>query len=461
MEYAIVDIETTGSYAAGNKITEIAIVIHDGTHILEKFQSLVNPDSPIPFHIQALTGITNEMVEDAPTFKDIASTVYGLLHKRIFVAHNVNFDYSFIVEELKNAGYSWRAPKLCTVRLSRKIIPNQSSYSLGKLCQNLGIRIHDRHRAMGDAEATVTLFEKLVREDKEKLIESTLRKTKEHRLPTHINEEDFLKLPETTGVYIFHNAVGKIIYVGKAVNIQKRVLSHFSGTNGTQKRQAFINDIHHIDYIETGTELMSLLTECKLIKQHWPTHNRALKKFEPKFSLIQYTDQNDYVRLIVSPYDKHASAVQHFERPYEANQMLLQLMEEFELDNKLCYFYSVHNESKPKLDYSTLPSSVEHNEKVELALEKVKMESRSFLVIDQGRHLDEKSYILFKNNNLHAFGYFDVDLNIRDYEDVINDEDKCVSNYYMNSLVLQFIERYPSKVKKLANKVPFNNPEYE
>jgi len=459
MEYAIVDIETTGSYASGNKITEIAIVIHNGTHILEKFQSLVNPCTPIPFHIQALTGISNEMVEDAPTFKEIAATVYHLLHKRIFVAHNVNFDYSFIVEELKNTGYTWRAPKLCTVRLSRKIIPNQSSYSLGKLCQNLGIIIHDRHRAMGDAEATVTLFEKLVREDRENLIESTLKKTKEHRLPTHINEDYFLKLPETTGVYLFHNSVGKIIYVGKAINIRKRVLNHFTGTNGTQKRQAFINDIHHIDYFETGTELMSLLTECKLIKQYWPTHNRALKKFEPKFSLIQYTDQNDYIRLVVSPYDKHASAIQHFERPFEANQMLLQLMEEFELNNKLCYFYSVHNEPKPKFDYNSLPSSMDHNEKVELALDKIREQSQSFMMVDQGRNLDEKSYIVFKNNNLYAFGYFDVDLEIMDYEDVIKDEDKCVSNYYMNSLVLQFIERFPSKVKKLANKVSSDYPE--
>ncbi|WP_159636424.1 exonuclease domain-containing protein [Sphingobacterium composti Ten et al. 2007 non Yoo et al. 2007] len=453
MEYAIVDIETTGSYAAGNKITEIAIVIHNGTHILEKFQSLINPNTSIPFHIQALTGITNEMVEDAPTFKDIASTVHNLLHKRVFVAHNVNFDYSFIVEELKNAGFSWRAPKLCTVRLSRKIIPNQSSYSLGKLCQNIGIQIHDRHRAMGDAEATVTLFEKLVQEDKENIIESTLKKTKEHRLPTHINEDDFLRLPETTGVYLFQNASGKIIYVGKAINLRKRVLSHFTGTNGTQKRQAFINEIHHIDFLETGTELMSLLTECKLIKQHWPTHNRALKKYEPKFSLIQYTDQNDYIRLVVSPYDKHANAVQHFERPYEANQLLLHLMEEFDLNNKLCYFYSVNNEPKPKLDYSILPSPTDHNQKVEIALEKVKMESQSFLVIDQGRHLDEKSYILFKNNNLYAFGYFDTDQQVMDYDDVIKEDDKCISNYYMNSLVLQYIERFPSIVKRLVQKV--------
>ena len=456
MEYAIVDIETTGSYAAGNQITEIAIVVHNGTHILEKFQSLINPMTLIPFHIQALTGITNEMVQDAPTFQELASKIYALLDKRIFVAHNVNFDYSFIVEELKKAGYNWRAPKLCTVRLSRKIIPNQSSYSLGKLCQNLGIVIRDRHRAMGDAEATVTLFEKLVREDKENIISTTLKKTKEHRLPTHINEDDFLKLPESTGVYLFHNAAGKIIYVGKAVNIRNRVLSHFSGTNGTPKRQAFINDIHHIDYIETGTELMSLLTECKLIKQYWPTHNRALKRFEPKFSLIQYTDQKDYIRLVVSPFDKHAKAIQHYERPFEANQLLLKLMEEFELDNKLCFFYSVQNEPKPKMHDLSLPDVDVHNSKIKQALDKIKEQSQSFILVDQGRNLNEKSYIVFRNNNLYAFGYFDLDFKFSNYEDVIREEDKCVSNYYMNALVLQYQERFPSKVKKLTNHQAMN-----
>lgn len=446
MEYAIVDIETTGSFASGNQITEIAIVIHNGTHILEKYQSLINPGTPIPLHIQALTGISDDMVENEPDFSEIAPIVYKLLNKRVFVAHNVNFDYSFIYEGLKSLGYNWNAPKLCTVRLSRKILPNQASYSLGKLCQNLGISIHDRHRAMGDAAATVILFEKLISLDKENLIESTLKKTKEHRLPTHIDENDFLRLPETTGVYIFHNVSGKIIYVGKAINIRKRVLSHFSGTNGTYKRQAFINEIHHIDYLETGTELMSLLTECKLIKQYWPTYNRALKKFEPKFSLIQYTDQNDYIRFVVSPFDKHARAIQHFERPYEANQLLLEIMHKFNLENKLCFFYSVQSDPKPRVDYVNLPSAKLYNKKVLDAIDYIKSKSQQFVIIDQGRNLNEKSYILFKDSNLFAFGYFDMDLEFQSYDDIVKQEDKCTTNYYMNSLVQQYIERFPSKV---------------
>lgn len=446
MEYAIVDIETTGSYAGGNGITEIAIVIHNGTHILEKFQSLINPQTFIPYHIQVLTGISDEMVADAPTFQAISSRIFELLDNRVFVAHNVNFDYSFLIKELKLAGYNWKASKLCTVRLARKIIPNLASYSLGKLCQNLHIPIRDRHRAMGDAEATVTLFERLIRDDKEGIIAQTLKKTKEQRLPTHINEEDFLRLPERPGVYIFNDKSGKIIYVGKAINIKKRVLSHFSGTNGSLRRQAFINEICTIDFQESGTELMALLMECQLIKKHWPTHNRALKQYEPKFGLFQYEDQNGYQRLIVSKFIKNADSIHYFERASDGNQMLLQLVDEFGLDTRLCGFYSVVNEKKPKSTYDNLPEVGHYNKRVQESVENVIEKQKTFMVIDQGRDIDEKSYILYKNNTVYAFGFIDVANQSVSLDDVVNEQDRCMSSYYMTSLVLQYAERFPTKV---------------
>lgn len=446
MEYAIVDIETTGSYAVDNGITEIAIIIHNGAHVLEKFETLVNPGTSIPYHIQSLTGIDDSMVAHAPSFKQIAKTVYALLHKRVFIAHNVNFDYSFLNQELKKAGYEWKAPKLCTVRLSRKIFPNLASYSLGKLCQNLGIPIYHRHRAMGDVEATVILFEKLLQNDSESIITTTLKNTTEHRLPTHINNDDFLKLPESIGVYCFKDKSDKIIYVGKAVNIKKRVLSHFSGNNTSQKRQSFLNDIHRIDYHESGTELMALLMECKMIKQHWPTHNKALKKFEPKFGLFEYEDQKGYKRLMVSTFNKQAKAIQYFERASEANQMLLKMMNDFELYPKLCYFYTVRPEQKSAIDYNNIPQQENYNSRVDQALNCVVTARNTFLIIDQGRDLDEKSYIYFKDGQLFAFGFIPTDNQIIEFDDIINDSDKCTSNYYMNTLVLQYAERFPSKV---------------
>ena len=446
MEYAIVDIETTGSYAAGNSITEIAIIVHDGNKVLDKFHSLINPGITIPFHIQALTGITNGLVADAPTFRDMAPAIFEFLNNRIFVAHNVNFDYSFIVNEFKNIGLDWKAAKLCTVRLARKIIPNQPSYSLGKLCHSLNIPLYDRHRALGDAEATVILFEKLLAYDFTGLIPSSLKKTREQRLPTQINEEEYAQLPEKPGVYLFKNKSGKVIYIGKAINIKKRVLDHFIGNNTTLKRQAFINDIHHIDFLETGTELVALLTECTLIKQYWPIHNRALKKHEPKFSLIQYEDQRGYTRLVISPYEKNAIIIQHFERAYEANQLLLQLVNSYDLDYRLCSFYSIVDEPIKKEKIVTLPDKNIYNKKVSSALSYVLDQRKSYFIFDKGRNAEEKSYIYYKDDQLYAFGYIALDVQYANIEDIVIDKDKCITNYYMNSLVLQFIEKYPNKV---------------
>lgn len=447
MEYAIVDIETTGSFAGGNRITEIAVIIHNGQHILEKYEALVNPEIPIPYHIQVLTGIDDQMVEQAPTFAELAEKLHKLLAKRVFVAHNVSFDYSFIVNEFKAVGISWKASKLCTVRLARKIIPNMASYSLGRLCHNLGIPIRNRHRAMGDAEATVTLFELLRQRDTENIIYSTLRKTKEQRLPTHIDEEDFKKLPETTGIYLFRDKGGKIIYIGKAINIRKRVLGHFTGENNSSRRQAFTNDICHIDYEESGTELMALLMECQMIKQHWPKHNRALKKYDPKFGLLYYEDQKGYLRLAVSKFGKNMEALRFFERAIEGNQLLLQLIDKYNLDSRLCRFYTPSSDIVRKHSPDDLPDMVDHNRRINEAIDLIQNEQHNFMLFDAGRHLDEKSYIYFYKNRLHAFGFVDTSNQVRDIEDIVSEKDLCSSNYYMNTLVLQYAERFPQKIR--------------
>jgi DNA polymerase-3 subunit epsilon len=160
--YSIVDIETTGGLASTNSITEIAILVHDGNSVVKEFQTLVNPQQPITPFVTRLTGISNAMVASAPLFGEIAEEVYAILHDKIFVAHNVQFDFSYIDQQLKNSGYILKTPRLCTVQMSRKFIPGMESYSLGKLCRSLGITVEDRHRALGDARATAVLFEKIL-----------------------------------------------------------------------------------------------------------------------------------------------------------------------------------------------------------------------------------------------------------------------------------------------------------
>ncbi len=448
--YAIVDIETTGGYASASKITEIAVFIFDGKKVIEEYSSLINPEQPIPFHIQALTGITDDMVQDAPRFEDLAEDIYHLLSQNIFVAHNVHFDYSFVQAELKAAGYEWKAQRLCTVRLSRKMYKGLPSYSLGKLCQQLGIVIEDRHRAYGDAKATVTLFQRIYEADSEqfiKLIEQS--NAKEQRLPTHIPVEVFNKLPSSTGVYLFKNSQGKIIYVGKAINIKKRVISHFTGNNTGQRRQHFVNEISDIGFEETGTELMALLMECNLIKKLWPIYNRALKKYDPKYGLISYEDQNGYLRLSICQIRKHIAPLYAFNTVHDSTQFLLQLIQTHQLDFRLCAFFQ---SAKPEKDPHSpeaklaLPDRETYNEQVNLAIDSLQANKRSFVILGKGRHADEQSYIYYKENRVHALGFIDSDLQFNDIEELVMNENLVHSNFYMNNLVESHARTYPSRI---------------
>jgi len=176
IKYAIIDVETTGMGVQGNRITEIAILVHDGQKVIEEYESLVNPERNIPHTITRLTGINDYMVADAPKFYEIAKKVIEMTSDCVFVAHNVNFDYNVIHKEFSELGFPFRRKKLCTVRLSRKLIPGLPSYSLGKLCNSVGIPLNDRHRAMGDTRATTILFERLLSLDTDQSVFSTFLK---------------------------------------------------------------------------------------------------------------------------------------------------------------------------------------------------------------------------------------------------------------------------------------------
>lgn len=453
--YAVVDIETTGSFAGNSKMTEIAIILHNGKKVVERYHSLINPEQPIPYQIQVLTGISPEMVASAPTFAEIAEDVYHFLSGKLFVAHNVNFDYSFLVKELKEAGYDWHGPKLCTVRLARKLLPGHASYSLGKLCHSLDIPLQDRHRASGDAEATVLLLERLIAADTDYFIHKSITQNTQSRLPTHISIEQYQRLPETTGIYYFKNNKGKVIYIGKALNIKSRVLAHFTGNNSSLKRQQLINEIGEISFQESGSELMALLMECQEIKKYWPIHNKALKKYDPKYALLHYEDTRGYARLAVCKVAHHVQAIQYFETAHHANQSLLAMMESASLTPSLCTFYSPSTTSKedrqqPKV---ALPTVTAHNDAVFAALADYQSRKRSFLYIDQGRHDEEQSYIYFKDNKLFAFGFIEHIQECHAIEDIVAYKDKCSSNYYMQELLLQYAERFPQNVKPIPQPV--------
>ncbi|MDE3214269.1 MAG: 3'-5' exonuclease, partial [Bacteroidota bacterium] len=206
MLYAIVDIETTGGYAAANGITEVAVFISDGQRVVDTYQALLNPMQLIPPYVEALTGITNEMVQNERPFGHIAAELFELLQDKVFVAHNVNFDYSFVKFHLGEAGFQLNSKKLCTIRLSRQILPGLPGYGLGKLCKYLGIPIENRHRAGGDAAATAVLFHHLVQKDTRGVLDSMLKvKSKQHFLPPNLDPSMINRLPNQPGVYYFHD----------------------------------------------------------------------------------------------------------------------------------------------------------------------------------------------------------------------------------------------------------------
>lgn len=202
MIYTIIDVETTGRT---NKLIEISIFKYDGEKVIDEFTSLINPQEPIPDYIIALTGIDNRLVANAPTFSEVANNILTITESTTFVAHNVNFDYNAIRNEFKDIGIDFNRKKLCTVRLSRKLIPGHKSYSLGKLCNALNINIVDRHRAKGDVEATVILFEMLLKKENAEIVFSEFlnKSSKEATLPSHLPTAVFNSLPNTPGIYYF------------------------------------------------------------------------------------------------------------------------------------------------------------------------------------------------------------------------------------------------------------------
>lgn len=461
--YAIVDIETTGSYASANGITELAIHVFDGKKVTNKFETLINPEQPIPRYIQSFTGITNEMVADAPLFEEVAEEVFRLLEENIFVAHNVNFDFSFIKSHLLRAGFELKSKKLCTVRLSRKIFPGFPSYSLGNLCHSLEIEMKNRHRAGGDTAATVQVFKKLLENDTEDFIgKSLLRNSKEQSLPPNVPKKHFDMLPNTPGVYYFHNAKGKIIYVGKAINIRSRVNSHFSNNSETRQKQNFITHIHSISFKSCATELMASILESIEIKKHWPKFNYSQKHWEDVFGVYVYEDGNGYLRLAIEKNKKHLRPVESFPNLTDGYNWLRSVVDEYGLCPKLC-FIEKGNGSCTRIENKACrgacikkESKTRYNKKVSKAISEMQAED-SFAILDIGLEATEQSCILVDKGKFFGMGYLPHSYTIRDTEDLKEFLTAYRGNNYIRNLVSGYKERFPEAVIDLTAKTNYHN----
>ena len=401
--FAIVDIETTGSHARGHGITEIALVITDGCQVLDRWETLVDPGLPIPAHITNLTGIDDDMVQSAPTFEAIADELEDWLSDAVFVAHNVGFDYAFIRGHFETMGRIWKRPKLCTVRMARKLLPGHGSYSLGRICQDLGISNEARHRAMGDCTATVELFHRMMQTARaQEVVNSMLKRgERESWLPQHVPATDFERLPTKPGVYRFLDRKGTPIYIGMSHNVRHRVRTHFNGDMASARRQAFLRDIYCINAEETGTALMARLLEDELIRKHWPIHNRAQKSVAMRTAIIPYTDQKGFNRFHLKRQRNIKQAMRWFYRDEDARSWLHSQAREYEIDPELL---GLGSDGRSTVRDDSKAAIASHNQGVR-AIEQAAKQSERIAIIEQGRHHQESAIILVNHGIVQGWCY--------------------------------------------------------
>lgn len=453
--FAIIDIETCGGKFEFRKgrIIEISILIHDGLSVVEKFTTLINPECYISPFFRGLTGISNEMVEDAPKFHEVAKKILDLTEDKIFVAHNVGFDYGFVKEEFASLGFKYKRDILCTVRLSRKLIPGRKSYSLGNLCESLGIENEARHRAEGDAVATAKLFDILLQiksdhpqyktKGVDELMVRRIDKIKKYILD---------KLPEECGVYYFLDQEQNIIYIGKSTNMYSRAMSHFNTKE--QKGRKMLNELYNVDFVKTGSELIALLLESEEIKKHKPKFNKRRKAESFTHSIDWFTDDKGIINFKLVEYENAENALMSFTTYFSARERLETLLDE----NSLCLRYCGLTDSeaicfnhhiKKCNGICAEEEEIEiYNKRATEILKHYVFDNPNFAIIDKGRSTDERSLILIENGRFGGFGYFDEYVQLNSKEDFKNLVKQV--NYYPDAddLVKSWLKQN-NRVKKI------------
>jgi DNA polymerase-3 subunit epsilon len=450
--YAILDIETTGGSPKHCKITEIAIFIHDGIKVVDEFSTLINPEINIPYFITSLTGISNEMVENAPRFYEVAKKIVELTEGRIVVGHNVNFDYGFIQNEFKQLGYDFNRKTLCTIKLSRKIIPGYRSYSLGKICESLGININGRHRASGDAFATVQLFELLMQKNTmsgQELLLGNQPTGKLRNLNNFLKPDDINNIPESGGVYYFHDSEGNLIYIGKSKNIHKRILDHLGNSN-SRRTLEMCEKIAGITFELTGSELVALLKESQEIKIHKPFYNRAQRRTSYAIGLYESKDEHGYITLKINKIGTdNKFPITCFENKEEAVESLTALVKRYWLCQKLCGLYDTegpcfHYEIRQCNGACIQKEPVKvYNERVEKLIAGFGFDHENLLIIDSGRSPTERSVVCIENGIYKGFGYLDITESYLG----INDMKECIKPAADNRDIRQIINNWMHKNK--------------
>ena len=389
------------------------------------------------------------MLQNAPKFYEVAKRIIEITEGCIVVAHNAQFDNRILKTEFKRLGFEYKRETLCTVELSKNLIPDQTSYSLGKLTRSLGIPVSDRHRAAGDAQATVTLFKLLLAKDLDKnIIKESIKLEQITKLePRLIDIVE--QLPSIIGVYYIHKADGEIIYIGKSKNIKKRVNQHFIKTNIKSKKIQL--QVHSVTYEETGNELIALLKESEEIKRNKPKFNRAQKQTIFSHGLYNFTDENGYTNLKIEQVNGKKIPITTFSNFKSAKSFIHRTTDEHNLCQKLtgihltnnnCFNYTIKQCFGACIDEET---QIDYNKRVNKIINKYSFNNQSMVIIDRGREIDERSAILIENGEYKGYGFYNLNYQINTI-DVLN---SIITKMESNKDTQHIIQTYLRRNKKI------------
>lgn len=447
--FAIIDVETTGGAFNEEGITEIAVYKFDGHEIVDQLISLVNPERPIQPFVVKLTGINNAMLRSAPKFYELAKRIIEITEGCTFVAHNASFDYRIIRTEFNRLGYTFERETLCTVELAKKLIPGMPSYSLGKLVRSLGIPITDRHRASGDALATLKLLKLLLSKDTEKTILKSLVK-KEIKSGLTPKLLDIIEsMPQKTGIYYMHNAEGEVIYIGKSKNIKKRINQHF--TSQTKRAKKIQSEVYAVTYEETGSELVALLKESEEIKRNKPIYNRAQRKSIFQWGLYVSKNTQGYLSLKVQKIDGRKKEITSFASVGEAKSALFRITEKYQLCQQInglyqsdtgCFQYQIKQCQGACVG---IEDKAEYNQRVNEFVEKQALQNESMLIIDRGRTIEERSAVLVENGIFKGLTFYDLNFQINNIEILKSMITPMQHNRDVKNIIRAYLKRYKNK----------------
>lgn len=410
MEYAIVDIETSGGTPKESKVIEIAIIIHDGIRVIDSYQTLINPEKNIDWYVTKLTGISNKDVANSPKFYEVAKTIYQLLENRVFVAHNIGFDYPIVRGEFKSLGLDIRLPHMCTIQTARVLIPNADSYGLKNLSNHLNIELDSHHRAMADTQATAEIFAQLFSIANGNLDNFIRHDINPKILHEKLDLKTFDDIPNKTGIYFFYNEKGDLIYIGKSIHIKKRIEQHLKNSK-TEKAIQMRSEIAKIDYQLTGSELISLLKESELIKKHQPNYNRAQRNTVFNYGIYTYVDGKGYINLTIKKVTATEQPVHTFTSLASAKSQLERWAEEYLLCEKLvglfsskgaCFKYTIKHCNGACLGHEPIEI---YNQKVQQLIDKLTFKQKSFIITDKGKSKTEISFVYIEEGQYKGYGF--------------------------------------------------------